>query len=287
MATTQTSFQLALAPSKTEVLGVGISATSYAEVVSVCSAWISQRRGGHNVPARYICATSVHGVMEARKDEHIREVLNEADIATPDGMPLVWALRSFGVEDQQRVYGPTLMLKMLEEAERAGHRIFLYGGREDTLQTLCGKLQERFPNLIIAGQYSPPFRPLNAGEERQVRQMVADCNPDLLFVGVSTPKQERWMAEHKNCFPGLIMFGVGAAFDFHAGRVNQAPPWMQARGLEWLYRLVSEPGRLWKRYLLVTPWFLPFWALQKISLSMHAAACGTHRRGAPPNAAAN
>jgi len=287
MATTQTSPLTALAPPKTEVLGVGISATSYDEVVHVCSAWISQRRNGHNVPAKYICATSVHGVMEARKNEQIREVLNQADIATPDGMPLVWALRSFGMEEQQRVYGPTLMLKLLEQAERAGHRIFLYGGRTDTLQTLCDKLQERFPKLIVAGKYSPPFRPLNAQEEWQVRRMVEDSRADLLFVGVSTPKQERWMADHKDCFPGLIMVGVGAAFDFHAGRVSQAPAWMQARGLEWLYRLVSEPGRLWKRYLLVTPWFLPFWALQKMSLSMHAAACGYHRRGARTNVAAN
>jgi N-acetylglucosaminyldiphosphoundecaprenol N-acetyl-beta-D-mannosaminyltransferase len=205
-------------------------------------------------------------------------------MCTPDGMPLVWALRSFGEKDQQRVYGPTLMLHLLERAEASEHKVFLYGGREDTLQTLCDNLRKRFPKLIISGQYSPPFRPLTETEERNVRQMIADADPDLLFVGISTPKQERWMAEHRDCFPGVIMLGVGAAFDFHAGRVSQAPPWMQARGLEWLYRLVSEPGRLWKRYLLVTPLFLPFWALQKVSLSMHAAACGYHRHSAPTDA---
>ncbi len=254
-------------PEKCDVLGVGISATSYSQVAEICASWVRQKRSCTVSPARYICATSVHGVMEARKSDEVRTFLNQADISTPDGMPLVWALRSFGIAGQQRVYGPTLMLRVCEEAARLGHRIFLYGGREETLGTLRDNLIRRFPDLQIAGMYSPPFRPLNPEEEQFVRRTITDAAVDILFVGLSTPKQERWMAEHKACFPGVVMFGVGAAFDFHAGRVKQAPPWMQTRGLEWLYRLGSEPGRLWKRYLLVTPWFLPLWAMQKIGLA--------------------
>ena len=264
---------------KQNVLGVGISATSYGEVVAACAAWIAQRRLGSSImPARYVCVTSVHGVMEARKDNLIREILNAADIATPDGMPLVWALRSFGETHQERVYGPHLMLMLCAQAEQMGHRIFLYGGRAETLEALCSNLLKLFPDLNIAGKYSPPFRPLTDSEEQNVCGMIADSNADLLFVGISTPKQERWMADHKPRFPGLVMVGVGAAFDFHAGRVSQAPVWMQTRGLEWLYRLGKEPARLWKRYILVTPWFIPFWGMQKLSVVIHDFACGQRKR---------
>lgn len=269
-------------PMKQEVLGVGISATSYAEVAKTCAGWISGRSDSEpSTKAHYICVTSVHGLMEARQDPAVKAILNRADIATPDGMPLVWALRSFGLRNQQRVYGPDLMLELCAQAEAEGHRIFLYGGREDTLQVLCKNLQERFPRLVIAGSYSPPFRALTDEEEAAVRTMIREAVPDLLFVGISTPKQEKWMAAHRECFPGTVMVGVGAAFDFHAGRVRQAPQWMQERGLEWLFRLTSEPGRLWKRYLLVTPRFLPYWALQKAGMTMHDIACG--RRQAQTN----
>jgi N-acetylglucosaminyldiphosphoundecaprenol N-acetyl-beta-D-mannosaminyltransferase len=212
--------------------------------------------------------------MEARKDPSIRSILNQADIATPDGMPLVWALRSFGLREQQRVYGPNLMLTLCEQAARRGHRVFLYGGRPETLDVLQANLLKRFPELILAGAYSPPFRELTEVEEQDVRRMIREANPDFIFVGISTPKQERWMSAHKHVFPGVVMVGVGAAFDFHAGRVRQAPAWMQRNGLEWLFRLTSEPGRLWRRYVLVTPWFLPFWAMQKVSIAMRNAACG-------------
>ena len=259
-------------PVKQQVVGVNISATSYGEVAETCAAWIAAN--APDKPARYICVTSVHGVMEARKDAAVRAILNRADIATPDGMPLVWALRSFGHSEQQRVYGPNLMLTLCEQAARLGHRIFLYGGRPETLSILESNLKIRFPGLIIAGSYSPPFRELTDEEEFELRRMVNDAAPDLLFVGISTPKQERWMAAHKGVFPGVVMVGVGAAFDFHAGRVRQAPGWMQRNGLEWFFRLTCEPARLWKRYVLVTPWFLPFWALQKAGMVMRDIACG-------------
>jgi len=260
------------APTKQDVLGVNISATSYGEVTKTCESWIAT--AVPDKPARYICVTSVHGVMEARKDPAIRSILNQADIATPDGMPLVWALRSFGFPGQQRVYGPNLMLSLCDQASRLGHRIFLYGGRPETLETLTSNLQSRFPGLAIAGSYSPPFRDLTESEESEVRQLIRTAKPELIFVGISTPKQERWMAAHKHVFPGVVMVGVGAAFDFHAGRVRQAPEWMQKSGLEWFFRLTCEPARLWKRYVLVTPWFLPFWAMQKASMSMRAFARG-------------
>jgi N-acetylglucosaminyldiphosphoundecaprenol N-acetyl-beta-D-mannosaminyltransferase len=210
--------------------------------------------------------------MEARKDSELHTILNAADIATPDGMPLVWALRSFGIEDQPRVYGPTLMLVLCEQAARLGHRVFLYGGRSETLEALQANLVRRFPGLKIVGSYSPPFRDLTEEEQRVVQGQIADAAPDLLFVGISTPKQERWMSAHRRVFRGAVMVGVGAAFDFHAGRVQQAPAWMQRNGLEWFYRLTREPGRLWKRYLLVTPWFLPLWAMQKASMTIHHMA---------------
>jgi N-acetylglucosaminyldiphosphoundecaprenol N-acetyl-beta-D-mannosaminyltransferase len=262
-------------PAKLNVLGVGVSTTSYEEVSAVCARWISQRPGGC---ARYICVTSVHGVMEARRDERVRRALNGADIVTPDGMPLVWALRSFGAASQQRVYGPNLMLALCGNAEKCGHRIFLYGGRPDTLETLEQSLRRRFPQLVIAGAYSPPFRPLTAEEDEQVYHMLREARADLIFVGISTPKQDLWMAEHARRMPGAVLIGVGAAFDFHAGRVPQAPGWMQARGLEWVYRLTKEPRRLWRRYVLVTPWFLPCWAMQKLSYIMHDVACGRSER---------
>jgi N-acetylglucosaminyldiphosphoundecaprenol N-acetyl-beta-D-mannosaminyltransferase len=250
------------APSKVNVLGVDISATSYSEVVKTCAAWISARNG--RTQAHYICVTSVHGVMEARKNEGIRNILNHADITTPDGMPLVWALRSFGMREQQRVYGPNLMLALCDQAAELGHRVFLYGGRPETLDMLRENLLARFPNLILAGSYSPPFTALSQEEEGRVRGMIREAAPDLLFVGISTPKQERWMSEHREVFPGVVMVGVGAAFDFHAGRVQQAPGWMQRNGLEWLFRLTREPSRLWRRYVLVTPWFVPYWGIQKV-----------------------
>jgi N-acetylglucosaminyldiphosphoundecaprenol N-acetyl-beta-D-mannosaminyltransferase len=217
--------------------------------------------------------------MEARKHGEVRDILNGADIVTPDGMPLVWALRSFGASEQQRVYGPNLMIELCANAEKAGHRIFLYGGRPESLDVLRTNLSKRFPDLTIAGYYSPPFRPLTTTEDTEVCSMISDANPDLIFVGISTPKQEQWMAQHAERFPGAIMIGVGAAFDFHAGRVRQAPEWMQSHGLEWFYRLTQEPGRLWRRYVLVTPWFLPCWALQKLSLIMRDAARGYHDQG--------
>lgn len=261
---------MARVPEKQRVVAVDISTTTYDEVVGLCAEWAAERRTSPPARAHYICVTSVHGVILAQDDPEVARVLNEADIVTPDGMPIVWAIRSFGHPEQQRVYGPTLMLKICGNAERTGDRIFLYGGREETLPVLSQRLLARFPNLKIAGSYSPPFRPLTAEEDRNVREQITASQADIVFVGISTPKQEKWMYGHRESFPGVTLIGVGAAFDFHAGRTRQAPAWMQRNGLEWLFRLLMEPSRLWRRYLLTTPRFLPLWARQRLSLRSQA-----------------
>jgi N-acetylglucosaminyldiphosphoundecaprenol N-acetyl-beta-D-mannosaminyltransferase len=253
----------ALLPKKQLIVSAGISKTSYEEVVELCRQWAEERKNSNPPIARYICVTSVHGIITAKDDPEFATILNAADIATPDGMPVVWALRSFGCTNQQRVYGPTLMLELCRSAAINRQRIFLYGGREETLALLASRLYAQFPGLVIADSYSPPFRPLTYDEESEIRRRILQSDSDIVFVGISTPKQERWMYENRHYFPGATLIGVGAAFDFHAGRVRQAPAWMQRNGLEWLFRLVVEPARLWKRYLLVTPRFLPLWAKQK------------------------
>jgi N-acetylglucosaminyldiphosphoundecaprenol N-acetyl-beta-D-mannosaminyltransferase len=251
-------------PEKQLVVSTGISKTSYSEVVDLCAKWAAERRAAATTAAQYVCVTSVHEIMVARDDPEFAMILSQADIVTPDGMPIVWALRSFGVSGQPRVYGPTLMLRICERAAHSGLRIFLYGGRKDTLPVLESRLCKQFPGLIIAGSYSPPFRPLTDAEEVEIVKRIQGSDADIVFVGIGAPKQERWMHQHLGCFPGVTLIGVGAAFDFHAGRTRQAPAWMQHGGLEWLFRLGTEPARLWKRYLLITPRFLPLWAMQKL-----------------------
>jgi N-acetylglucosaminyldiphosphoundecaprenol N-acetyl-beta-D-mannosaminyltransferase len=250
-------------PEKQLVVSVGISKTSYQQVLELCRRWVSERKTSHATEARYICVTSVHGIIMAHDDPEIARVFNEADIATPDGMPVVWALRSFGSRNQPRVYGPTLMLEICKQAAERGHRIFLYGGRSDTLPVLVANLRRRFPLLEIAGFYSPPFRSLSESEDQQIQQQIRESDADIVFVGIGAPKQEKWMHAHRRSLPGVILVGVGAAFDFHAGRTPQAPAWIQRNGLEWLFRLAMEPARLWERYLLVSPRFLPLWARQR------------------------
>ena len=217
-------------------------------------------------PARYAVVLTVHSVMTARFDRGLATVLNSADMGAPDGMPLVWALRSLGVSGQTRVYGPNLMLALCEQAARLGHRVFLYGGREEMLPLLSEKLLGRFPTLPIAGVYAPPFRPLTAEEDAECVRRIRASDADMVFVGIGAPKQEQWMYAHRHLLPGMVMLGVGAAFDFHAGRVRQAPPWMQAAGLEWLFRLSMEPARLWKRYVLFNPLFVGLWFLQRFGI---------------------
>jgi N-acetylglucosaminyldiphosphoundecaprenol N-acetyl-beta-D-mannosaminyltransferase len=253
---------------KQNVLGVGITPTSYEEVVRACKEWCTaaETAASRQESARYITVTSVHGIISAVSDARFSKTLNQAAIATPDGMPVVWALRSFGHRQQQRVYGPDLTLALCEMAAREKIGIFLYGSSQATLNRLEENLSRRFPELQITGSFSPPFRPLTEEESVAVVERIRRSGARLIFIGLSTPKQERWMSAHRNRLPGMVLVGVGAAFDFHAGVLRQAPPWMQRSGLEWAFRLSAEPRRLWKRYLLITPLFLPLWALQKIGI---------------------
>jgi N-acetylglucosaminyldiphosphoundecaprenol N-acetyl-beta-D-mannosaminyltransferase len=251
-------------PEKQFVVSAGISKTSYAEVVELCRQWALARAADPNAPSHYICVTSVHGIILAKDDPGFAEILESASITTPDGMPVVWALRSFGSSGQQRVYGPTLMLHLCESAARHGQGVYLYGGRPEVLPLLEQRLTRQYPGLRIVGRYSPPFRLLTDVEDEQIQKDIRSSGADLLFIGISTPRQEIWMFEHRRAFPGVTMLGVGAAFDFHAGCTPQAPSWMQRIGLEWFFRLITEPRRLWRRYLLVTPRFVPLWLCQRL-----------------------
>jgi N-acetylglucosaminyldiphosphoundecaprenol N-acetyl-beta-D-mannosaminyltransferase len=243
---------------RTNILGVGVSAVNLPIALQVIDTWIERR-----VPS-YVCVTGVHGVMESQRDDGLRRIHNAAGMVTPDGMPMVWLSRMHGHAHVERVYGPDLMLAacgITGEARRAGiaverYRHFLYGGTDDTLARLSARLIERNPRLQIVGAYAPPFRPLTATEDDAVIATINGVQPDLVWVGLSTPKQERWMAEHVGKLTAPALIGVGAAFDFHSGSKRQAPVWMQRSGLEWLYRLSTEPGRVWKRYLVNNPTFV-------------------------------
>jgi N-acetylglucosaminyldiphosphoundecaprenol N-acetyl-beta-D-mannosaminyltransferase len=237
-------------PARVNVLGVGVSAINMAQALERIGRAVESREKG------YVCVTGVHGVSEAQADPGFRRILNSAFLCTPDGMPLVWVGRCQGAREMDRVYGPDLMLAIMELSERTGWRHFFYGGTNGTAELLKAKLVERFPKLQVAGTYEPPFRPLYAEEQEQLREKVRLARPDMMWIGLSTPKQERFMAEHLAKFDVTLMFGVGAAFDFHAGKVRQAPQWMQRAGLEWFYRLCREPRRLWKRYLKNNPLFV-------------------------------
>jgi N-acetylglucosaminyldiphosphoundecaprenol N-acetyl-beta-D-mannosaminyltransferase len=235
---------------RANVLGVGISALNLDLAVAAVAEALERRTKG------YVCVTGVHGVSEAQRDPAFRAILNHSFLNTPDGMPTVWMGRWQGFRQMQRVYGPDLMLRVCEFTQSRGYTHFLYGGAPGVAEALKSRLEERFPELKIAGTYTPPFRPLTAEEEQQLQLLVDQLKPDIFWVGLSTPKQEKFMAQYWQKLEATLFFGVGAAFDFHAGRVRQAPRWMQRAGLEWLFRLGCDPGRLWKRYLKNNPLFV-------------------------------
>jgi len=235
---------------RVNVLGVGIS------VIDMDKAWVAVRAALEEKEKGYICVTGVHGVSEAQTDADFRAILNKAYLNTPDGVPMVWMGKMRGKQEIARVYGPDLMLKVFAEGEPLGLKHFFYGGKEGVVELLEEKLVKRFPQSRIVGKYTPPFRPLSAAEESELISQVADAQPDIIWVGLSTPKQERFMTEYLERLDTTLMFGVGAAFDFHAGLIRQAPRWMQNCGLEWFFRLCQEPRRLGKRYLKNNPLFV-------------------------------
>jgi len=234
---------------RVDVLGVGVSAVDMPQAVAEIAGWVTRRE------RHYVCVTGVHGVMESQRDPELLRIHNASGLTTPDGMPMVWAGHRAGARHMSRVYGPDLMLELCALAAERGWRSYFYGGAEGVPEQLADRLVARFPGLQVAGCWSPPFRPLTPAEDEAVVRRINQADPDLVWVGLSTPKQERWMAAHVGRLTAPVLLGVGAAFDMHAGRLAQAPRWMQRSGCEWLYRLAREPRRLWRRYLTNNPRF--------------------------------
>jgi N-acetylglucosaminyldiphosphoundecaprenol N-acetyl-beta-D-mannosaminyltransferase len=245
-------------PPAIPILGIPLALTDYEATMDWMDAAIA-----HDGRA-IVTAAAVHLVMVAREDRSTRDAICREDVlAVPDGQPLVWALRSLGHTDASRVYGPDLMANYCARSASTGVRMYLYGGRnQGALVELTLALRRRYPGIRIVGGYSPPFRRLTADEQTWVTQDINRSRADVVWVGTGQPKQERWMAEMRDRLDAPILAGVGAAFDFHAGLVPQAPSWMQAGGLEWVYRLAHEPRRLWRRYARYNPLFVAAFARQ-------------------------
>jgi N-acetylglucosaminyldiphosphoundecaprenol N-acetyl-beta-D-mannosaminyltransferase len=248
-----------------DVLGVRIAAIDPARVLEVLGRWIEARQ------ADYVCFANVHGVMEGRRDEALRRAFAVAGLTVPDGMPLVWVGRLKGHRSVRRVYGPDLALRLCERAARHGYRCFFYGGAPGVADELAAAMRARFPGLQVAGTGAPPFRPLAPEEEAEEIAGINEARPDVVFVGLGCPKQEKWMAAHRDHLTAPVLLGVGAAFDFHTGRIRQAPRWMMRAGLEWLFRLVQEPRRLWRRYLVYNPLFVFHVAMELVGLRRYPA----------------
>lgn len=243
-------------PPSTNVLGVAVSAIDMHDAVELSDELLRRHRHG------YICVTGVHGVMEAQRDPALRRILNQALLCTPDGMPMVWLGHLHGHRSMRRVYGPDFMLEMCRRGARRGYRHFLYGGKPGVARLLQARLEVLVPAIDIVGTYAPPFGSLSPDQERAILEAIARTRPDIIWVGLSTPKQERFMAAYADRIGSGLLVGVGAAFDIHAGLMRDAPQWMKTCGLQWLDRLSKEPHRLWRRYLKNNPQFLWNIALQ-------------------------
>lgn len=231
------------------ILGTNITPITYGESCALINSWQKDR------VSQYVCAANVHMVMEAFDSQSYQLVINQADLVTPDGMPLVWMLRRMGYPNQERVYGPTLMVKLLKMANDESIPVGFFGSTPDVMSKLVQNVQREFPKVQIAYAYSPPFKQLSDEEDRQISKSINSSGARILFVGLGCPKQEYWMHEHRGKVQA-VMLGVGAAFDFIAKTKPQAPSWMQKLGLEWLFRLIIEPKRLMRRYLYNNPRFI-------------------------------
>jgi N-acetylglucosaminyldiphosphoundecaprenol N-acetyl-beta-D-mannosaminyltransferase len=232
-----------------KILGCRVDATSHDQVCEHIAKWVGDGK------SHYVSATGVHGIIESCDKAAFRETLRKADLVVPDGMPVVWCLRRVGFKNQKRVYGPDLMLHVLEEGAKRGWRIGLYGAKESTLELLKERMEARFPSLNIVYSFSPPYRALSAEETSQIRTDIGEADVQVLFVGLGAPKQDIWI-ENQLDHIACTMLAVGAAFDFHAGTLKKAPSAVQNAGLEWLFRLLMEPKRLWKRYASIVPRFI-------------------------------
>ncbi len=243
-------------PPKFPIVGTPISITTFDDVQELLATPRTDR-------ATVVAVCNVHSVMTARQRPELSEALRQADIATPDGMPLVWGLRAFGRNQRERVYGPELMRRALVD-QKSTHRHFLFGSTPETLDKLQTVIRRLNPDVHIVGAVAPPFRALTQSEEDEVLEEIRRSGASVIWVGLGMPKQELWTYRVKNRLPGVTLLGVGAAFDFLAGTKSQAPSWMRDSGLEWLHRLLQEPRRLWRRYLWNNPAFLVLLALQVV-----------------------
>ena len=246
---------------RVDVVGTPISAVSYATVLQAMDLPPGDR-------ARVFAFCNVHSVMTARRDAAVREALVAADIATPDGMPLVWMLRRQGLPDQPRVYGPDLMAYALPHGLDRGWKHFFFGANDTTLDLLCAAAERLAPGVQVVGRYAPPYRPMTDAEEDDVIAAIRSSGANIVWVGLGMPKQELWMHRVHRRLPGVSLMGVGAAFDLLSGTVPQAPDWIQDRGLEWAYRLWREPRRLWRRYLVNNPAFVLLAVAQAVRARM-------------------
>lgn len=256
---------------RVNILGVGVSALNRREAVDVLINARDRGEGG------YVCVTGVHGVIESHRDLELRRIHNRSFLTVPDGKPLAWLGRRKGFHDMGRVYGPDLMLSVCEAGLAHSKTHFLYGATEEVLKKLKRNLESKFPDIQIVGMYAPPFRPLNPEEEEELCQMVSKCRPDFFWVGLSTPKQERFMAEHDpRSASGAsrpldcgVLLGVGAAFPIHAGLQTDPPEWIKESGMQWFYRLIQAPRRLWRRYFGIVPLFLFLETLQLLGIKKY------------------
>jgi N-acetylglucosaminyldiphosphoundecaprenol N-acetyl-beta-D-mannosaminyltransferase len=251
-------------PPRLNVLGVGISAVDMASTLARIDGWVHRRE------RRYVCLATVHGVMECQRDPSLRRVFNASGLTTPDGMPLVWLSWLHGRRHTRRVYGPDLVIALCERSVRQGYRHYFYGGAPGVAERLAARLRRRFPELQIVGAYTPPFRAMTADEDAEAVRAINRAGPDIVWVGLGSPKQDRWMATHVGHLTASVLIGVGAAFDFHAARKKQAPRWIQRGGVEWLFRLSQEPRRLWRRYLIDNPLFVALVFLQATGVKRYS-----------------
>ena len=241
---------------RVNILGVTVSAICMSDAISYCDRLLQSESQG------YVCVTGVHGIMEAQYDERLRSILNASFLTTPDGMPTVWVGKLQGFINMTRVSGPEYMIEMCKLSVERGYKHFLYGGKPGVAEDLRRSLTQRIAGLQITGTYTPPFRPLNQNEEVELEQQIRDAQADILWCGISTPKQERFMAKYCGRLPVKLMIGVGAAFDIHSGHSKDAPDWIKNAGLHWFFRMLRDPRRLAGRYIKNNPRFLWLMGLQ-------------------------
>lgn len=247
------------------VLGIGVHAVDMEEAVARIRLALEQDRKG------YICLAAVHGIMEARRSVEFRSILANAYLVAPDGMPTVWMGRLQGLTNMQRVSGPDLMLEIIGRKEFSGYRHFFCGGGPGVAEKLSDEMLRRFPWISIAGTYTPPFRSMTEEEGHELAEKVRLLQPDIIWVGLSSPKQDRFMSRYLPLLETKLMFGVGAAFLYHTGAIRDSPQWVKRAGLQWLHRLLQEPSRLWRRYAVNVPLFLFSAVLQVVGLKSYDA----------------